>query len=297
MYRFLRYGTHHEKSMAYATACSVIIGTPFKIEVSAKIGAKIIIKIDEFLRNGFIQAARAALLAYCGSPVRQLTEVTPPGDVVQTEEYQSLAALQTVHSIGYHRANELHDAGVRTLDDLLSACPGLGSQLKYTADLEENIPRSEVESIHEFVKIQLDKVKPGSHSILCGGYWRGKEFSNDVDILITWPHQEGEEKGVLKDLIKRLYKKGFIPPDGMLGGSEAGTTRTIMANCPATVLDALDKALVIFRHPANGTTRLEDKFRRVDLVVTNWKNWGCAVVGWTGSTQFERDLRIYCKNR
>ncbi|BGP17826.1 hypothetical protein JCM10213v2_005868 [Rhodosporidiobolus nylandii] len=264
----------HEKSIAYATAISAIIGAPFKIETVKqarklpKIGEKIITKVDEFLRHGYIQESR---------------------DVVEQDDYKTLALLQTINGIGYHKANELYEQGIRTLDDLVTAHPEFIPRVRYHHHLQQKIPRSEVESIMAYVKLQLDKVQPGSHLEACGGYRRGKEFSNDVDILITWPHNEGAERGVLKKLVKRLQVKGFIPPDGLLGASEAGSQRIITANRPATQLDALDKALIIFRHPPNGTTRPEAMFRRVDLVVSNWENWGCALVGWTGSTQ---DIRF-----
>ncbi|BGP01519.1 hypothetical protein JCM10021v2_005224 [Rhodotorula toruloides] len=126
-------------------------------------------------------------------------------------------------------------------------------------------------------------------------YRRGKEFSNDVDILFTYPHRDGEERGVLQALVERMQQKNLIPEDGILTLTTCGTDRTITPNRSATLLDALDKALIIFRHPANGTTRVRDKYRRVDLVVTTWREWGSAVVGWTGSTQFERDLRRHAK--
>lgn len=41
-----------------------------------------------------------------------------------------------------------------------------------------------------------------------GSYRRGKEESNDVDILITFPHAEGVERGVLCQLVQRLSAKG-----------------------------------------------------------------------------------------
>ncbi|GAA5833018.1 hypothetical protein JCM11251_006481 [Rhodosporidiobolus azoricus] len=279
-WRFLKYGTGHEKSMSYATAISAIIGTPFRIESVAqarklpKVGEKLANKIQEFLTTGRIEQAER---------------------IVRTDEFRVLKLLQQVHGIGHASANELYCAGVRNLNDLFKAKPTMQNQLKYVEDMNEKIHRCEVESIHAFIRLQLDRVKPDAETILTGGYRRGKEFSNDVDILITYPHRDGEERGVLKALVDRLQKKGFIPPDGLFGISFAGSERTIAANRPADRLDALDKANIIFRHPVNSTTRPEEKFRRVDLVVSPWKTWGCAVVAWSGSTQFERDLRRYAK--
>lgn len=146
--------------------------------------------------------------------------------------------------------------------------------------------------MRDFVRLQIDKVLPGAHLELCGGYRRGKATSGDIDVLVTFPHQDGLERGVLRRLVARLVKKGLVPRDGgVLSLTEAGSTRTTWHNKRASLGDTLDKALVVFRHPANGTTRMRDVWRRVDLVVAAWPHWGPAVLGWTGSTQFERDLR------
>ena len=89
---------------------------------------------------------------------------------------------------------------------------------------------------------------------------------------------------------------GLIPPDGILTLSERATHRTTVENSGASRMDTLDRAFVIFRHVANGTTRPRDIYRRVDLVVTRWPSWGSALVAWTGSTMFNRDLRIHAKS-
>lgn len=88
---------------------------------------------------------------------------------------------------------------------------------------------------------------------------------------------------------------GLIPPDGILSISEPATLRTIKENKKASSFDSLDKALVVFRHPANGTTRKRDIYRRVDLIFARWPSFGAAVLGWSGSTQFERDLRKHAE--
>lgn len=37
--------------------------------------------------------------------------------------------------------------------------------------------------------------------------------------------------------------------------------------------------------------------RRVDLIIAPWRAWGTAIVGWTGGTTFERDLRLWAKKK
>lgn len=88
---------------------------------------------------------------------------------------------------------------------------------------------------------------------------------------------------------------GLIPPDGIFSFSQPATHRSIKENKKASSFDSLDKALVVFKHPANNTTRPRDIYRRVDLIVCRWPSFGAAVVGWSGSTQFERDLRKHAE--
>ncbi|KAL7339811.1 sorting nexin-41 [Rhodotorula toruloides] len=197
--------------------------------------------------------------------VEQAAKIPKVGEKL-TLKIQEFLEYGFIKESRYAKANELYERGVRTLEDLRRAMnrKRIDSYLKYYDDLQEK-------------------------------YRRGKEFSNDVDILITYPHRDGEERGVLQALVERMQQKNLIPEDGILTLTTCGTDRIITPNRSATLLDALDKALIIFRHPANGTTRVRDKYRRVDLVVTTWREWGSAVVGWTGSTQFERDLRRHAK--
>ncbi|SGZ26175.1 BQ5605_C024g09852 [Microbotryum silenes-dioicae] len=309
--RFLLYGSAHPKAISYATAISVIIGTPWKIRTAEqarslpKVGEKIVTKIEEYLRTGEIDDAIRA-----GNNSKAL----------------ALKDMSAVHGVGHVMANSLYTKGLRSLQEMRDS-KQWEKEFQWHDDIQQKMPRHEVESIHEFIKIQIEKVEPGATTLLCGGYRRGKELSNDVDILITYAENDGKERGVLATLVERLRVKGFIPHDGVLSLHTPATERTITSNRPASSFDSLDKALIIFRHPANGTTRKRDHWRRVDLVVARWPQWGAAVVGWTGecggctlerrishhgrffffdhwahhshvgSTQFERDLRLQAKKK
>lgn len=141
-------------------------------------------------------------------------------------------------SSGHTRAKELYLQGYRSAEDLRKTGEW-DKEFRYHDNIVEKIPRAEVESIQEFVRIQLDRILPGSHTELCGGsvnsrpvtsdfdrlaserereeadrsgatdrYRRGKTMSNDVDILITYPHQDGIERGILRKLVSRLEAKG-----------------------------------------------------------------------------------------
>ncbi|SCZ98942.1 BZ3500_MvSof-1268-A1-R1_Chr3-1g05723 [Microbotryum saponariae] len=198
--RFLLYGSAHPKAISYATAISVIIGTPWKIRTAEqarslpKVGEKIVTKIEEYLRTGEIDDA-----------VR----------VGNNSKVLALKDMSAVHGVGHVMANSLYTKGLRSLQEMRDS-KQWEKEFQWHDDIQQKMPRHEVESIHEFIKIQIEKVEPGATTLLCGGYRRGKELSNDVDILITYAENDGKERGVLARLVERLRVKGFIPPDGVL---------------------------------------------------------------------------------
>lgn len=135
-----------------------------------------------------------------------------------------------------------------------------------------------------------------AHSSVPLRYRRGKSHSSDVDILITYPFRSGLERGLLTRLLARLKRKGFIPSDGVLNSTTCATDRVTTPSFTGdTLLDSLDRAFVMFNHPPNGTNRMMEQMRRVDIIFCGWESFGSAVLGWTGSTQFERDLRRRAK--
>jgi hypothetical protein len=114
-------------------------------------------------------------------------------------------------------------------------------------------------------------------------YGRGGRLI-DLDSL---EQEDGKERGILPKLIHRLKEKGLVPHDGAFQASITATNRTTVTNKEASLMDTLDRVFLIFKHP-KGSGRPRDIYRRVDIVISCWASWGSAVVGWTGSTQFER---------
>ena len=53
--------------------------------------------------------------------------------------------------------------------------------------------------------------------------------------------------------------------------------------------DSLEKALTVYKTPHDG-------HRRVDLICALPETYWTAVVGWTGGTMFQRDLRLAAKS-
>lgn len=52
----------------------------------------------------------------------------------------------------------------------------------------------------------------------------------------------------------------------------------------------MDRCFLIWKIMNN-----EQKMARVDLIFAKWEEYYFALLGWTGSRQFERSLRLFCK--
>ncbi|KAJ7594925.1 hypothetical protein C8J56DRAFT_1044643 [Mycena floridula] len=245
------------------------------------IGGKMASKIQEYLDTGNI-SERNTILA--------------------SSRFQILSTLSSIYGVGAATARKLYSAGVRSIADLekhdTSPQQKLSNEnlptltikesIRLMHELDEPIPRAEVEEIERIVIEQMASIKKGCFSTITGGYRRGKPASNDVDIVITHRDLKSASEqvaGLCKKLVKRLYDQGFVTHAMQLSSfhppNEIRTSRW----------DSLEKALTVFKLP-------ENRFhRRVDIIVAAQDVYWSTIVGWTGSKLFERDLRLWAKNR
>lgn len=139
------------------------------------------------------------------------------------------------------------------------------------------------------IMAELDEFEPGCVSTIVGGYRRGKQESNDVDIVLT--HPDGERvKGLCKRFVKRLYDRGMVTHVMHLSGFHGhNPLRT-------THWDSLEKSLTVFVLPDSSPFGRGIR-RRLDLIFAPPEVYWTAVIGWSGSIMFQRDLRQYAKDK
>ncbi|CAK7241859.1 MAG: hypothetical protein STHCBS139747_003330 [Sporothrix thermara] len=205
--------------------------------------------------------------------------------------------------------------------------------VKYYDELQEPLTRAQVEAIAARVLEHANRLHDGFHMVIAGGYRRGKALSGDVDIIISHP-DEAVTHLLIRRLVLSLEKARLVTHTLTLStaNSERGQEAVSWkGNAPNHGLDptasgsgsssgggggfdTLDKALVVWQEPVDeagptetdstGQGAEEEKMkrtntnphRRVDIIISPWKTVGCAVLGWSGGTTFQRDLRRYCKN-
>jgi len=142
-------------------------------------------------------------------------------ETAATGFFAVLSEFTSLYGIGPGKARELYDQGYRTLDELqrhfedwearTGKESGMIEALKLRDELAIKIPRAEVEEMAGIVMMYLNRIRPGFQYTICGGYRRGKEFSNDVDILFSRPTEsEDEDNGICMELVRRLQAEGLV---------------------------------------------------------------------------------------
>ncbi|EOA83424.1 hypothetical protein ACJQWK_00409 [Exserohilum turcicum] len=181
--------------------------------------------------------------------------------------------------------------------------------VKYYEEFQEPIPRAEVEQIAAVVREHAVKLRDERITVtIVGGYRRGKAASGDVDIIVSHPELE-RTAGLVQEIVGSLEEAEWITHTltMSLANTNRGQQTLPFRSTRGTGVgfDTLDKALVVWQDPAwpareqdlkaNPSAKNPAIHRRVDITVSPWRTVGCAVLGWSGGTTFQRDLRRYAK--
>ena len=224
---------------------------------------------------------------------------------------QILRLFHEIWGVGHKTARDFYDRGWRDLDDIvehgwtvLTRVQQIG--VKFYEEFQVKIPRSEVEHIRDVVHEHVQRVcgRPeGVRTCVVGGYRRGKAESGDADIMVSHL-DEARLLDAVDDIVASLHEDGWITHS--LGTTRSNSRRgqqTLPYQGPGagSGFDSLDKAMVVWQDPSYHSSDASDDenpnpHRRVDIILSPWRTIGCAVLGWSAGTTFERDLRRYAKH-
>ncbi|KAM4851881.1 DNA nucleotidylexotransferase isoform 3-T3 [Thomomys bottae] len=238
------------------------------------------------------------------------TEIIEDGEtsevkaVLNDERYQSFKLFTSVFGVGLKTSEKWFRMGFRTLSKVRS-----DKSLKFTRmqkagflyyeDLVSQVTRAEAEAVSELVKQAVWTFLPDAFVTLTGGFRRGKKIGHDVDFLITSPEITEEKDQQLLHKVTNLWEK-----KGLLLYCDHVESTLDKLKLPCRNVDALDyfqKCFLILKldhqRLASGQLSQQEgkpwKAIRVDLVLCPYERRAFALLGWTGSRQFERDLRRY----
>ncbi|RZF36460.1 hypothetical protein LSTR_LSTR009556 [Laodelphax striatellus] len=247
------------KYNAYRTAASTLASHSTRVTSGKEaqkldgVGDKIAKKIDEFLSTGTLKKLE---------------------NIRNDSITDSINLLTRVSGIGPAKAKQLFDSGIRTLDDLHKNQDKLNHHqligLKYFDDFEKKIPREEIQEIETIIKESVTQLDPAYLITICGSYRRGKNESGDIDVLVT--HPTYVSKGLstknsaflLKQIVHLLEEKKLIT-------------------------DTLSLGAVKFM----GVCKFKDDARRLDIRITPFDQYYCAILYFTGSDLFNKKMRAH----
>lgn len=219
---------------------------------------------------------------------RTLRAVT---ELEKSQSYQVLSQFAGIWGVGAETASKFfYEHGYRKLGDIityhwsnLSRVQQIG--VKHYDEFLAPINRREVEKIAEHIKLHAAKVLPGVQSKIVGGYRRGAKECHDVDVLLS--HRRAIPPDFLVTLLQSLEEAELVTLT--LSVSSAKLRHEDPHRPSKGHFDNLDKALVVWRNHKGGL------HRRVDIIIAPAICAGTALLGWSGGTTFQRDLRLFCE--
>ena len=161
----------HFRSSAYGKAEEEIIKykepiyNAEQIKHLPHIGKTIIEKLNEYIKTGKLKA-------------------------IEKEKNNPILFLTKIHGIGPKKAEELIKKDIITIEKLKENIKSLNAKqqigLQYFEEINQKIPRSEIEEYKElFIKIFQEVAPEESSFEIVGSYRRGAVNSGDIDIIIT----------------------------------------------------------------------------------------------------------------
>ena len=182
------------------------------------------------------------------------------------DSVDSKKVLMGIHGVGPKKAKELLDEDLDTIQKLrqcedisqiLNAKQMIG--LKHYEDLNERIPREEIENHEDILRKILHMIDPEAEMTIAGSYRRGCETSGDIDVLL-----KSTNKTVFKRYIKALSDIRYLIDDLANGTKKY-----------------------------NGVSKCgkDGKSRRIDIMYTTPDEYPFAILYFTGSKDFNTKMR------
>ncbi|KAM4719989.1 DNA-directed DNA/RNA polymerase mu [Anableps anableps] len=239
----------------------------------------------------------------------------------ESERFKALKVLTGIFGVGAKTAARWIREGIHNLQQLRDSGQMLNRSqqagLEHYDDINQPVNMAEAEAISEIVGRAVASLLPEAQVVLTGGFRRGKRIGHDVDFLITHP-EEGCEVGLMPKLVSWLESQGLLLYQKTTRNSYLESNEG--PGRPPSNIDRFERCLSIFKLSTGeqGNTGLQDvagngaqteknapsqplqtkaaaerRWRavRVDLVVSPISQFAFALLGWTGSKLFERELR------
>ncbi len=229
-----------------------------EIEHLEGIGKGIISRIDEILEKGKLSEIQSNKKVMEDMKLlEELTDIIGIGPKIAKKLIKQYKLKSVADLIKRNKAGEI------ILNDKLL----LG--LKYYGVYQKNIPRKEVTEIYDYITKLVHKKHPEYIITFCGSYRRGRQSSNDIDVLITT--KDKAERKHLQVIIEELKNINFLIDD-------------LTDGMPLT------KYMGFCKYKNNPVRRIDIRYMAYDSYFT-------ALLYFTGSDEFNRKMRQIAKKK
>jgi DNA polymerase/3'-5' exonuclease PolX len=158
--------------------------------------------------------------------------------------------------------------------------------IKYKENLSEKIPRILIAKLDIFIQNKLYELDKNFISLICGSYRRGKDFSSDVDILITNKNlKKKNESGIyLKNILDNLSEY-FIIDSLTTSYNTHFQGFASFKNIP-NLPSSYDKNIF----------NVKKNVIRLDIILVPIQYFFTALMHFTGSGDFNQRMRLHAKS-
>lgn len=186
-----------------------------------------------------------------------------------------ISELTRVSGIGPAKARELLEQNITSLEQLRENANKLTHHqiigLKYVDDFEQPVPRQEIAQIEKKIVEEIKKLDDKYEIAICGSYRRGKNESGDIDVLLAHPNFTCNDKKTDKKFLESVV--------------------TTLKNS-SLVTETISLGDVKFM----GACKIDQVTRRLDIRLTPYDQYYCAVLYFTGSDMFNKQMRTHALN-
>ncbi|XP_066535734.1 DNA nucleotidylexotransferase [Hoplias malabaricus] len=225
-------------------------------------------------------------------------------DILADERYQTLKLFTSVFGVGPKTAEKWYRRGLRSLEQICSDSSIHLNRMQaagflYYEDISKPVTIAEAKAVGCIIKETASYFSSCVTITPTGGFCRGKVFGHDADFILTIP-EPGKENGLLPAVIDSLRDQGILLY------SDFQESTFDLSKLPSRHFEAMDhfqKCFLILKlklervegQQADSGRGRDWKAVRVDLVAPPADRFAFCLLGWSGSTQFERDLRRFAR--
>ena len=217
------------------------------------------------------------------STLKRVDEILEKGSLseikLKSSNLNTLKDLERITGIGPVKAKKLFDSNYTlesilddykngTLKESFTAHQLLG--IKHFNDLEKRIPYKEISQIDKFLKKELAKFNSEVTLEICGSYRRKAETSGDIDVLF-YSNNDTEQTDFLPEFLNYLNDSGFLVDH-------------------LTSLDSNTKYMGMCKYKKNPVRRIDIRYIPINSV-------GAAKLYFTGSGDFNKNMRSYANSK